>query len=94
MTALVCQAVGCRASRRRSQFMCSAHWKALPKPLRDQVNGTWRAFQNRRHGDHSAIVDYREATDEARRWTAEGEGQLAGFEPDAPRLKRLLEDRS
>lgn len=92
MPPLTCQAVGCTAPRKRWQFMCTAHWKALPRPLAQQVNATWRAFQNRAHGDHQPLLDYREATDEARRWTAEGEGLLADFQPEAPRLRRLLSD--
>jgi len=34
-------------------------------------------------------LDYMEARDEARRWTAEGEGKLAQFAPDAPRIRAL-----
>lgn len=89
MAKLICQAVGCTVERKRWQFMCTAHWKALPGPMRTQVNATWRGFQNRAHGDHQPIIDYREATDEARRWTAEGEGRLADFAPEATRLKAL-----
>lgn len=92
MSPLTCQAVGCTAERKRWQFMCTAHWKRLPKPLRDQVNATWRAFQNRERGQEAAalILDYREATDEARRWTAEGEGKLAEFAPEADRFRKML----
>lgn len=30
---------------KRGQLMCRAHWFALPKPLRQAINATWRGRQ-------------------------------------------------
>lgn len=94
MPTIVCQAIGCTHPRRASQFMCIDHWKALPQPLRAQINATWRVW-GKAHGDRSALwLDYIEARDEARRWTAEGEGRIGQFEADAPRIRALREARA
>ncbi|MDR3510680.1 MAG: hypothetical protein P4L73_03540 [Caulobacteraceae bacterium] len=92
MTIIVCQAIGCTAPRKSSQFMCLPHWKALPLILRQQINRTWGAWRAA-EGDARRLrwVDYIEARDEARRWTADGEGRLGQFEPDAPRIRRSYE---
>lgn len=89
MAATLCHAVGCNVSRKRGQFMCLTHWRRLPHALRDQVNATWAAWQARENDGSALWLAYVEACDEARRWTADGEGQLAGFEPDAPRIRLL-----
>ena len=91
MPATLCHAVGCNVSRKHGQFMCLTHWRKLPHALREQVNATWRAWQARTANRNSSALwlAYVEACDEARRWTAEGDGQLAGFEPDAPRIRLL-----
>lgn len=90
MPALTCQAIGCDVSRTRSQFMCTCHWKALPMPLRRQINACWRAWRDA-EGDarQETWIDLAEAHDEAQRWTAEGEGLIAYFKPRAPRLRLL-----
>lgn len=88
MPKLSCQAVGCPCARQRWQFMCTAHWKALPGPLRAQVNATWRAFQTRKAGEGpELILAWTEACDEARRLTADREGKLADYVPELPRLQ-------
>ena len=90
MPPITCQAVGCCNARSPSQFMCKRHWFALPRALRTQVNATWRAWKAAEGEDRSLRwIDYNEARDEATRWTAEGEGKLADFEPYAPRLRKL-----
>lgn len=95
MAECVCRAVGCTTSRKRSQFMCLPHWRALPKLLRDQINATWRAWQSRTVGQGERLMlDYTEACDEARRWMAERDGQLAAFTPELPRLTALYKLRS
>lgn len=95
MPTIVCQAVGCTHPRKAQAFMCLGHWRALPQPLRRQINATWRAY-NKAEGDARADtwLDYIEARDEARRWTAEGEGRIGQFEPDAPRIRALREGRA
>ena len=93
MPAILCHAVCCTAARKRSQFMCLDHWRRLPHALREQINTTWRAWQARENDGSALWLAYVEACDEARdeatRWTAEGEGRLAQFEPDAPRIRML-----
>ena len=90
MPAITCQAVGCACARKSSQFMCTPHWKALPLPLRRQVNATWGAYRAATGDARSeAWIDYIAARDEAQRWTAEGEGRLGQFTADAPRLRAL-----
>lgn len=91
---VMCNAVGCAAHRARSQFMCRPHWAALPQPLKSRINQTWRAFRARDPGSHAEILDYTEACDEAKRWTAEGEGRGHLFVPELPRLERLYEART
>lgn len=88
-----CQAVGCGTLIAPGRFMCRPHWYALPAKLRAQINATWRA---RKAGADEGIranapriLAHVEACDEARRWTADGEGHLADFTPDAARLVRL-----
>lgn len=94
MPTIVCQAVGCTCRRKASQFMCSTHWKALPAPLRHAINATWRGWR-KCEGDRSeAWLDYMVARDEARRWTADGEGRIGQFEADAPRIRMLREMRA
>ncbi len=94
MPAIICQAVGCGAGRKSSQFMCTPHWKALPLPLRTQVNATFRAWRKAALPERSqAWLDYNEARDEARRWTAEGEGRIGQFTPDAPHMRAAMERR-
>lgn len=95
MPLLNCQAVGCQHPRKRSQFFCLPHWRQLPQPLRSQINRTWGAY-GKAEGDAraEAWLDYIEACDEAKRWTAEGEGRLGQFVPDAPRIRTLREARS
>lgn len=88
-----CQAVCCKATVQPGRFLCSPHWHALPKPLRDQVNATWRARQRASAGGVRAgaqyVVAHVEACDEARRFTAEREGVLEQYRPDADRIKRI-----
>ena len=92
MADTLCNAVGCTSARHRSQFMCLPHWTRLPAPLRQQINATWRAYQGAGMGERgAALLDYHQACDEAKRWTAEGEGRLGDFTPEAPRFQRLLE---
>ncbi|MDP3853179.1 hypothetical protein [Phenylobacterium sp.] len=94
MPAIICQAVGCACTRRSSQFMCTDHWKRLPMPLRTQINACWRAWR-RGEGERDALwLDCIEAWDEAKRWTAEGEGRLGQFVPDAPRIRALRAARA
>ena len=95
MPAIICQAVGCCNPRQSSQFMCKPHWFALPRPLRTAINTGWRDYNKADSERRSqAWLDYIVARDEARRWTAEGEGKLAQFEPDAPRVRALHERRA
>lgn len=87
----VCNAVGCdREMPGRGSLMCRAHWFAVPAILRRQVNATWAAYQ-KRDGEY---LDYIEARDEALRFVAEGEGKLADFKPDAPRIRAMQEARA
>lgn len=85
-----CQAVGCAAQLKRGQFLCRPHWFGLPQPLRQEINRTW-GLRRKATGDgrNQAIIDHVEACDEARRYTADKEGRLAAFIPDAVRIKRL-----
>jgi len=86
----ICNAVGCqREMPGRGSLMCRTHWYAVPSLLRRQINATWTAYQ-RREGEY---FDYIEARDEALRFVAEGDGRLAEFKPDLPRLKALREIR-
>jgi len=85
----LCHAVCCTVRRKRGQFMCLNHWRRLPHALRDQINATWRAWQARENDGSALWLAYVEACDEARRWTAEGEGHIAQFEADAPRIRAL-----
>lgn len=89
-----CQAVGCSHPVQTSRFMCRPHWLALPYPLRRQINETWgkRQRASKSSGVRTAapfVIAHVEACDEARRWTAEGEGRIAEYQPDAARLTRL-----
>ncbi len=65
-----CPAPGCRRLVPRSHLACSAHWRALPKRLRDELTTEWRrpgVSSRQRHL-------YREA--EAI-WSAPGQLELA-----------------
>lgn len=85
-----CQAVGCTATLKRGQFLCRPHWFGLPRPLRRQVNATWGVRRKASGpGRAQAIIDHVQACDEARRYTADKEGRLDAFVPDASRIKRL-----
>lgn len=91
--ALTCQAVCCQTAIAKARFMCQPHWYALPKPLRDQVNATWRVRQRAAakgvRASAAHIIAHVEVCDEARRLTAEREGMMQWFAPDADRIKRL-----
>jgi len=90
-----CQAVGCSHPVARGRFMCRPHWYGLPAPLRRHINATWRDRQKHAPAGVRAqapfILAHVEACDEARRWTADAEGRLAHYIPDALRLRRLYE---
>lgn len=92
-----CNAVGCQASRGRGALMCRVHWFRVPMLLRQRVSETWRIFNRSRRPEgitrESAYLDYIEARDEAVRVVAHLEGNLAGFVPDLPRIRRLQEAR-
>ncbi|HEX7821077.1 MAG TPA: hypothetical protein VF463_10710 [Sphingobium sp.] len=46
MTApIICAAHACSEIVVRGQLMCKPHWLALPKPIRDEVWDSWRAYQ-------------------------------------------------
>ncbi len=91
-----CNAVGCTASRGRG-LMCRTHWFKVPMLVRRRINETWSIFTRAKRPDgvtrDSAYLDYIEARDEAIRFVAHLEGQLAGFSPDLPRIRRLQEAR-
>lgn len=42
MTGHPCPARGCAATVPAKLFMCDAHWRALPKPMRDVIRRRWR----------------------------------------------------
>lgn len=90
MASFPCQAVGCAGQLKRGQFLCRPHWFGLPQPLRQQVNATWAVRRKATGaGRNQAIIDHVEACDEGRRYTADKEGRLADYLPDAARIKRL-----
>lgn len=93
MPAIPCQAVGCTQTISSGRFMCRAHWFALPMPLRQNVTATWRARQKASakgvRASAAQIIAHVEACDEARRLTADREGRMQGFTPDADRIKRI-----
>jgi hypothetical protein len=85
-----CQAVGCGGQLKRGQFLCRPHWYGLPQPLRTQVNATWKVRRAASGpGRNQAVIDHVEACDEARRYTADKEGRLSDFTPDAARIEPL-----
>lgn len=56
----------------RGRFLCRAHWFALPKPLRDAIWATWRAYQQAlAEGRRDAFEVWRRNTEEALRYLAE-----------------------
>jgi hypothetical protein len=90
-----CKAVGCTARRGGSGFLCRDHWYGLPIPLRRDINAKWRAYRAHDGDDARPLfIDYVAACDEAIRLTADREGALADFTPDAPRLRAISEARS
>lgn len=90
-----CQAVGCGEHVSPGRFMCRSHWYGLPAPLRQHIDATWRARKAGQDAGVRAnaprIIAHVEAGDEARRWTADVEGKLADYTPDAARIRRLYE---
>lgn len=89
----VCKAAGCTVGVRRSQLMCRGHWFAVPAKLRARINETWRAWKATGLRDIAKACDYVEATDEAARYVAEGEGRLELLQPELPRWKALADLR-
>lgn len=43
----LCCAHNCRETVVCGQLMCKPHWLSLPKPIRDEVWASWRAYQPR-----------------------------------------------
>ena len=58
-----CRIEACTEQIPRSQLMCGPHWSEVPKPLRDEVNAAWRAY-NRKGASLGPLL---EAQDEAQR---------------------------
>lgn len=40
-----CPVPGCEGIQKPGKLMCLAHWRRVPKPLRDAVWDTWRAYE-------------------------------------------------
>ena len=63
MSAAICPAPECCSPVATGKFLCRPHWFALPKPIRDQIHRTWRAYQRDR--TREALAAYRTARDTA-----------------------------
>lgn len=63
MTAAICPAPACCSPVTAGKFLCRPHWFALPKPLRDEVWRTWKAYRSARSSE--AMAAYRAARDQA-----------------------------
>lgn len=56
-----CPVPGCEGIQKPARLMCLAHWRRVPKPLRDAVWETWRAL------NEAPVIDSRFQTDKDRR---------------------------
>ncbi|EKE78454.1 hypothetical protein [Oceanibaculum indicum] len=47
MTAVgkLCPVPGCEGIQKPGKLMCLPHWRRVPKPLKDAVWETWRAYE-------------------------------------------------
>ncbi|MGQ0530116.1 MAG: hypothetical protein ACT4PG_09930 [Panacagrimonas sp.] len=75
-----CPIPGCEARVPNTLLMCNAHWLAVPKSQRRDVNRTWRRFSRANdapRGEYADVVEalntYRDACDAAVKTVAESE---------------------
>lgn len=62
-----CPVDGCTNRHKRHLLMCSAHWHALPKPLRDELWAAYRhdgVLSERYQAAREACIAHAEGRDE------------------------------
>lgn len=69
----MCPLKGCINRQRRGQLLCRAHWFGTPKPLRDEIWRTWRAYQAATQPEIKlgALREYRAAREAVLNWWSE-----------------------
>lgn len=67
-----CHAIGCEEEVPPAKLACPAHWAMIPKPLRDQVWGTYHPGQEQ---TKETTPEYRQAAARAIVAIAEREGR-------------------
>lgn len=58
-----CRVEACPEEIPRHQLMCGAHWAEVPKPLRDEINRAWKAYNR----EGASLGPLLEAQDEAQK---------------------------
>lgn len=68
-----CHARGCEKAVPPEMLMCAAHWRRVPKHIRDAV---WANYRNGQCDDKTPSLEWHVAADAAIGWVAKIEGRL------------------
>lgn len=84
-----CHAIGCDTRTKPEMFMCSRHWKSLPRTLQRDI---WRTYRPGQENDWQITRAYADAAQAAIRLVALGEGiKVTGDEDELKLYDRLAD---